>query len=122
MLTDDPQSTWIPVLGYPGTLLGYVLIVVGLWQVFGKAGIPTWWAIVPVLNVWGVLKIAGFAWWWLLLLLIPLVNIVLALVVAMKLGQKFRRGGVFSFFLLFLIPAIGYLIVGFGRSRYDADA
>jgi hypothetical protein len=33
-------------------------------------------------------------------------------------GKNFGKGGVFSFFLLFLIQPIGYLILGFGASQY----
>jgi len=56
--------------------------------------------------------------WWVLLYLVPIANVILAIVVAVKVGDRFGKGGAFSFFLLFLIPFIGYFILGFGDSRY----
>ncbi len=54
-----------------------------------------------------------------LLYIIPIVNLIFAIIVAVKVGKNFGHGGVFSFFLLFLLQPIGYLIVGFGSSRYQ---
>jgi hypothetical protein len=34
------------------------------------------------------------------------------------LGQRFGKGGGFSFFLLWLFSAIGFLILGFGSAQY----
>ncbi|MEV4736110.1 MULTISPECIES: DUF5684 domain-containing protein [unclassified Microbacterium] len=100
-------------------LVFYVLVVIGLWKVFTKAGYPGILAIIPIVNVVFLVKIAGMSGWWALLYLIPVVGWILGIVVAIKLGERFGKGGVFSFFLLFLFPYIGYLILGFGESRYS---
>ncbi|MBW1641004.1 hypothetical protein G3H63_18240 [Microbacterium resistens] len=96
----------------------YVLVVIAMWRVFTKAGYPGILALIPIVNLVFLVKIAGMSGWWALLYLIPLVNIVFAIVVAVKLGASFGKGGVFSFFLLWLIPFIGYFIIGFGSARY----
>ncbi|MDQ0726400.1 DUF5684 domain-containing protein [Microbacterium sp. W4I20] len=99
-------------------LVFYVLVVIGLWKVFTKAGHPGILAIIPIVNVVFLVKIAGMSGWFALLYLIPIVNIVFGIIVAIKLGERFGKGGLFSFFLLFVFPYIGYLILGFGDARY----
>ena len=99
-------------------LIFYGLVVVGLWKVFTKAGYPGILAIIPIVNVVFLVKIAGMSGWFALLYLVPIANFILGVIVAFKLGARFGKGGVFSFFLLFLFPYIGYLILGFGDSRY----
>jgi hypothetical protein len=99
-------------------LVFYVLVVIGLWKVFTKAGFPGILAIIPIVNVIFLVRIAGMSGWLALLYLIPIVNVVFGIIVAVKLGERFGKGGVFSFFLLFVFPYIGYLILGFGDSRY----
>ncbi|WP_226531920.1 DUF5684 domain-containing protein [Microbacterium paraoxydans] len=100
-------------------LVFYILVAVGLWKVFTKAGYPGILAIIPIVNLVFLVKIAGMSGWFALLYLIPIANLVLAIIVAFKLGARFGKGGVFSFFLLFVFPYIGYLILGFGDSRYS---
>lgn len=100
-------------------LVFYILVAVGLWKVFTKAGYPGILAIIPIVNLIFLVKIAGMSGWFALLYLIPIANLVLAIIVAFKLGARFDKGGAFSFFLLFLFPYIGYLILGFGDSRYS---
>jgi len=100
-------------------LVFYILVAIGLWKVFTKAGYPGILAIIPIVNLVFLVKIAGMSGWFALLYLIPIANLILAIIVAFKLGERFGKGGVFSFFLLFLFPYIGYLILGFGDARYS---
>lgn len=100
-------------------LVFYILVAVGLWKVFTKAGYPGILAIIPFVNLVFLVKIAGMSGWFALLYLVPIVNLVLAIIVAFKLGARFGKGGAFSFFLLLLFPYIGYLILGFGDARYS---
>ena len=53
-----------------------VLMVVAWWKIFTKAGEPGWASIIPIYNVFVLLRVAGKPAWWILLLLIPLGNIV----------------------------------------------
>lgn len=100
-------------------LIFYIVVVIGLWKMFTKAGVPGILAIIPLVNLFFLVRIAGMSGWFALLYLIPIVNIVFAIIVAIKLGQRFDKGGVFSFFLLFVFPYIGFLILGFGGARYS---
>lgn len=117
-ITDQAALSW---LGTTGTIIGivvYILIAVALWRVFSKAGWPGILAIVPIVNVFILVKIAGYSAWLTLLYLIPIVGFVFSIVVAVRVGRGFGKGGVFSFFFLWLLQIIGYFILGFGRATY----
>lgn len=96
----------------------YVLYAVTMWKVFAKAGYPGILALIPIVNLIFLVKIAGMSGWLVLLYLIPIVNIVFAIIVAVKEGANFGKGGAFSFFLLWMFPFIGHLIIGFGDAKY----
>ena len=95
-------------------LIFYVIVVIALWKVFTKAGHAGWLALIPIVNLIFLIKIAGLSGWFVLLYLIPIVNIVMSIIVAIKLGKNFGKGGVFSFFLLWLFSFIGYFRSAFG--------
>ena len=108
-------STTYGVIGF----IVYVITVIALWKVFTKAGHAGWLAIIPIVNLFVLTKIAGFSYWVGLLYLIPIVNIVLHIIVALRVGKGFGKGAGFSIFLLWLFSFIGYLILGFGSDTYD---
>lgn len=95
-----------------------VVCIMGYWKVFVKAGQPGWAILIPFYNIYVLLKIAGRPGWWLLLCLIPIVNIGIAIVVAIDIAKSFGQSTVFGVVLLFLLSVIGYLILGFGNYRY----
>jgi len=103
-------------------LVWYVIIAIGLWKVFEKAGHAGWLAIIPIVNIVVLVRIAGWSGWMALLYLIPIVNIIFAIVNAFRIGKAFGKGGLFSFFMLWLLSGIGYLILGFGSARYNQRA
>ena len=96
-----------------------VVVVIGGWKMFEKAGQPGWAILIPFYNLYIMLKIAGRPGWWLLLYFLPLVNLVIMIVVAIDIAKAFGQSAVFGFFLLFLLSGIGYLILGFGDYRYQ---
>jgi len=94
-----------------------ILYVAGLWKVFTKAGQPGWAAIVPIYNVIVMLQIVGRPVWWILLMLIPVVNLVIAILVIVELAAVFGKGAGFAIGILFL----GFIfvpILGFGSATY----
>jgi hypothetical protein len=100
-------------------LIWYVLVAVALWRVFSKAGYPGILAIIPIVNLFFLVKIAGYSAWLTLLYLIPIVNLVFSIMVALRVGRGFGKGGAWSFFLLWLFSFIGYFILGFGQATYS---
>lgn len=101
------------------SLAWYVLVAVALWKVFAKAGYPGILAIIPIVNLFILVKIAGYSAWLGLLYLIPIVNIVFSIIVAFRVGRGFGKGGAFSFFFLWLLAFVGYFIIGFGKATYS---
>ena len=105
---------------YALTIIYVVLIVFELaagWRVFTKAGRPGWAIIVPIYNIYVLLKMVGRSGWWILALLIPIVNVFVALVIAIDLARAFGKGTGFGFGLWLLAP-IFYPILAFGSARY----
>ncbi|HMP89262.1 MAG TPA: DUF5684 domain-containing protein [Kiritimatiellia bacterium] len=98
-----------------------VLIVVSMWKVFTKAGKPGWASIIPIYNLIVLLQIVGKPLWWIVLLLIPFVNLVVAIILAFKLAETFGKGGGFAVGLI-LLPIIFYPILAFGDASYTAPA
>jgi hypothetical protein len=94
------------------------VVIIGMWKVFTKAGQPGWAALIPLYNLYILLKIAGRPGWWLILYFVPLANIVVAAIVSMDVAKAFGQSAVFGIVLLFLLSGIGYLILGFGSARY----
>lgn len=93
-----------------------VIYIVGLWKVFEKAGEAGWKSIIPIWNTIVELRIVGYSPWYLLVFLIPLVNIVFAIVVAYKLAKSFGYGAGMT--ILEFVFGIGILIMGFGDAKY----
>jgi hypothetical protein len=96
----------------------FLLIIVALWKIFIKAGRPGWASIIPVYNIIVELQIIGKPVWWIFLLLIPVVNVVIAFIIAIELAKKFGKSSAFGFFLLGLFGFIGYPIIAFDDSKY----
>ncbi|GGU62686.1 DUF5684 domain-containing protein [Lentzea flava] len=104
------------------SLVFAVIVIAGMWATFAKAGKPGWAAIIPIYNLYVLLKVAGRPGWWLILFIIPLVNFIMSIIVAIDVAKSFGKGGAFGFFLLALLPFIGYPVLGFGSAQYRGPA
>lgn len=99
-----------------------ILMIAGMWKVFEKAGKPGWAAIVPIYNIIVLLEIVGRPIWWIVLFLIPIVNFVALIIVAMDLAVCFGKSKGWGFGLLVILPFVGYPMLGFGDAAYSAPA
>lgn len=95
-----------------------VVLLVAMWKIFTKAGVAGWKSIVPFYNSYTLLKISGMSGWWLLAFFVPVLNIVALLLTALNLAKSFGRSNVFAIVGLFLFTAVGFLMLGFGKSIY----
>ncbi|REJ07808.1 hypothetical protein DY023_02250 [Microbacterium bovistercoris] len=111
-------SAGVGVVGVIFGLIYWVAMIAAYWKTFTKAGYPGWLAIIPIVNFFVLVKVAGLSAWFGLLFFIPVANLVLAIIVAFRNGRAFGHGGAFSFFLLFLLNPIGYFITGFSNDTY----
>ena len=96
-----------------------IFVIAGFWKVFVKAGHPGWAAIVPIYNIYILLKIAGKPGWWLLLFFIPVVSLVIMILVSIEVAKAFGKGGGFGVGLA-LLSFIFYPILGFSDAKYQA--
>jgi uncharacterized membrane protein YhaH (DUF805 family) len=122
--TSDPTGGGAAIFG--GAMLLFwlavaVLFIVAMWRVFTKAGKPGWASLIPFYNVYVLLQIAGRPGWWLLLFLVPFLNVLVSLVVAADLAKKFGKSAVWGVVLCGIL-GIGYLILAFDKSTYNASA
>jgi hypothetical protein len=98
-----------------------VAVIAGWWMIFTKAGEAGWKSIIPIYNFIIILKIVGREPWWVILMLIPIVNLIIWIIVAMDLAKSFGRGTGFAIGLIFLAPIFA-LILGFGSDTYKGAA
>lgn len=94
-----------------------VVALIGGWKVFVKAGQPGWAVIIPIYNAIVLLQICGRPVWWIVLLLIPFVQVVVGVIVAIDLAKSFGKDALFGIGL-FLLGFIFFPILGFGSAQY----
>lgn len=95
-----------------------ILTLIGGWKMFVKAKQPGWGVLIPIYNLLLLVRIVRRPWWWLILLLIPFVNIVASLFVAIDVAKAFRKNTAFGVVALWIFTFAGALILGFGDAKY----
>jgi hypothetical protein len=119
IVTDTNASFWATLGALWIVWVIYVVVaVIGLWKLFEKAGEAGWKSIVPLYNTYTLFRIAGRNGLWFLGLLIPFVNIIVAVILALDLAKHFGKSTVFAVFGLILFTPIGYMILGYGDAKY----
>jgi hypothetical protein len=98
-------------------LLWALLVIIGWWKIFEKAGEAGWKSIIPFYNIYTMLRIVGQPGWMLIGFLIPFINIILFIIVMGNLAKSFGRGIGTILGLIFLNPIFS-LILGFGSATY----
>ena len=96
-----------------------ILMIISLWKLYERAGYPGWASIIPIYNAYIMVKIAGRPGWWWLLFLIPLVNIVIAIIVTIDFAKHFGKDTGFALGMVFL-GFIFYPILAFSNAEYVA--
>jgi len=95
-----------------------VFFIVTFWKIFTKAGQPGWACLIPIYNLYILLKIVGRPWWWLILFIIPLVGIVISIIVSIDVAKSFGKSVAFGIGLI-LLGFIFYPILAFGSAEYQ---
>ena len=113
-----PEMIAFALLG--AGLLFILLIIASFWKVFEKAGEAGWKSLIPIYNLFVLLRIAGCPSWWLLMFLLPVVNIYFLVVMHIRLAEKFNKSPLFGFALCFL-GFIFFPILAFGSATYEGD-
>jgi len=100
-----------------GSIILGILLIITQWIVYQKAGKPGWACIIPIYNFIVLLEIVGKPLWWFLLMLIPVVNIIVAIIVYHNLSLSFGKTAGFTVGLV-LLPFIFFPILAFGDAKY----
>jgi Family of unknown function (DUF5684) len=119
-MNPDSVNTGNPLISMVA-LAVVILYVAALWRVFAKAGEPGWACLVPIYNVLVLLRIIGKPAWWILLMIVPLVNIVIAIIEHVELAKAFGKSGAFAVGLIFL-PFIFFPMLAWGDAQYQRAA
>lgn len=101
----------------------YVFIAYCLARIANKTGMPLGssfiWALIPIANIFLILKIAGKPMWWFVLLLIPIVNFVICIILWMAISERLQRPAWWGV-IIAIVPVINlifFLILAFEAKR-----
>ncbi len=108
------------------TLLSFafaVVLIVSGWRMYEKAGQSGWVALIPILNVFGMLKMSGRPYWWALLYLVPGVNVVVHVMVSVSLARSFGKSALAGLCMAIPVATPFFVIwLGMGGARYLGPA
>ena len=119
---EDVSDGAIAGMGVMGFLIWAAIMaffIVSGWKIYTKAGQPGWAVLIPIYNLIVMLKIIGKPWWWLFGFLIPFVNFVVMILMAVNLAKVFGKGTGFAVGLI-LLSFVFYPILAFGDAQYTA--
>lgn len=94
-----------------------VVVIAGMWKMLVKAGQPGWAILIPIYNIIVLIQVAKKPVWWIVLFLIPIVNFIAAVLLAIEIAKNFGKASSFAIGLI-LLPFIFYPILGFGDAQY----
>lgn len=105
----------VGIIVYLGVLL---IVLIGMWKAFEKAGQPGWGVIIPIYNLYLLTVIAKKPAWWIILMLIPIVNIIILILMNLEIAKNFGKSTGFGIGLAFL-GFIFWPLLGFGDAKYQ---
>lgn len=117
VLMDDSSGAITSVIVFVIFLAIAVFYIAAMWRIFSKAGKAGWLAIIPIVNFFVLLNIAGRSAWWFILFLIPVVDFIAAIIVLNDLSKSFGRGIGTTLGLIFF-SEIFIPILGYGSAQY----
>ncbi len=97
--------------------LGVIILgIASMWILYAKAGEPGWASIIPIYNAYIMLKIGGKPWYWLLLMMVPFLNIVIAIMALQAFLKAFGKGDVGSVLLALFFSIIYFPYLAFSKN------
>lgn len=95
-----------------------ILVFIGLWKIFTKAGYKGWYSIVPFYNIWIALKIIDKKYWWFIYMLIPFINIYVTILIFIEFARCFSHRSLGYQILIALFPWVMLPLMGFNKDEY----
>jgi uncharacterized protein DUF5684 len=93
-------------------LAAYVYMALALMTIAKKTNTENGWlAWIPIANVILMLNIAKKPLWWIVLFIVPLVNIVIAIIVWMAIAEARKKPNWWG--ILMIVPVVGIIVPGY---------
>jgi Family of unknown function (DUF5684) len=90
----------------------YIYVALALQTIANKTGtLNAWLAWIPIANIILILNIAKKPLWWIILFLIPIVNIVVAIMVWMGVAEARHKPSWWG--ILMIVPLVGLIVPGY---------
>jgi len=68
-----------------------LLPYIGLWKLFEKAGMPGWPAIIPLYNIYIMIRLSGRPVWWMIFAIIPGINLLFAIGITIDFAKSYGK-------------------------------
>lgn len=103
----------IGLFGWMLFLAAYAFFSWTMYRIANKTGCQdsAWWAWVPILNAFLVIKCAAKPWWWFLLLCIPFVNIVFSVLLWMEIAKACGQPSWWG--IVMLVPFVNFFVMAY---------
>lgn len=111
------QAQTIAMVANLVVLVIAVVVIASMWKLFTKAGKPGWAILVPIYNIIVMLEIINRPLWWFVLMLIPFVNFIVSIIVAIDFAKAYGKDGGFAIGMI-LLPFVFYPMLAFGDNHY----
>lgn len=98
----------------------FVVFIIGVWKTLEKAGQPGWGGLIPIYNLYLLTQVAQKPGWWVIMFFIPIANIVFSILLYNEIAKRFGQGVGFTIGLI-LLPAIFFMLLGFGNYTYKSE-
>lgn len=109
---DPGAAAAISIIYFIFVIAFYVYMAICLMTIAKKTNTANgWFAWIPILNIILMLQIAQKPVWWIILMLIPIVNIIIAIIVWMAIAEA--RGKPNWIGILMIIPFVNLIIPGY---------
>lgn len=99
----------------------YVVYAIFLGKIFKKAGVSSYKAWIPIYNTWKTLEIGGQQGFWAILGLLPVINIVTAVLTYLAMHNINKKLGyeVSMTVLAILLPFVWVIVVGLSKNEWN---
>ena len=102
------------------SIIAYIIQSLLLARLFKKAGVEQWIAWIPVYNTWKLLEMGDQKGYWAIVALVPVLNIVSVVflaIAAYHIGKKLGKTDWFVLLAVFM-PIVWLIWVGFDSSQW----
>lgn len=108
------QSAGDPLGGLFGLLFIaaiYLYFTFSMYKIAQKLNTPNaFFAFIPILNIWLLCEMAGKSPVWILGLLVPFVNIIVAVIMWMEVAKRLGKSAALGFAMI--VPLVNFIVIG----------